>query len=151
MIDTSSDSPADVRSRPITVVYIIGAGRSGSTLLGNILGEVDGFFHAGDLVRIWKFGVRRDTACGCGATVRSCPLWLDVLDRACPGLLDDEERIERLASLQRAMTRTRQTFWLLRPSATARSPAAEDYAALTRGLYRAIADVTVCPLHRRFV
>ena len=36
------------------VLYILGWGRSGSTVLGNILGEVDGFFCAGELHYLWE-------------------------------------------------------------------------------------------------
>ena len=36
-------------SAPIKVVYITGAGRSGTTLLDILLGELDGFFSAGEM------------------------------------------------------------------------------------------------------
>jgi len=32
------------------VLYIAGWGRSGSTILDNVLGQVDGFFSAGELM-----------------------------------------------------------------------------------------------------
>ena len=33
---------------PVKVLFILGASRSGSTILGNILGQIDGFFSAGN-------------------------------------------------------------------------------------------------------
>jgi len=35
---------------PVAVLYVTGWCRSGSTVLGNILAEVPGVFHAGELV-----------------------------------------------------------------------------------------------------
>lgn len=69
------------------VLYIVGWGRSGSTILGNILGELDGFFHTGELWGLWglfekgpeAFEARR---CGCGERVEECPVWGPAL-RAC--------------------------------------------------------------------
>ena len=36
-------------SERVKVLYIVGMGRSGSTILANSLGEVDGFFSAGEI------------------------------------------------------------------------------------------------------
>ena len=38
----------------IRVLFVMGHGSSGTTILGNTLGEVDGFFHAGELRTIWS-------------------------------------------------------------------------------------------------
>ena len=125
----------------VKVVYIVGAGRSGSTLVGNILGQIEGVFHAGELVRVWKYGLAHDTRCGCGARLRSCQMWREILNGAAPGVLEDEERVRDLATLQREATRTRQ---LLRISAGRRVvPAAIGrYAQLMEGVYQAIARST---------
>jgi sulfotransferase family protein len=56
-------------SRP-KVLYIAGWGRSGSTLLNQILGQVDGWFAAGELSLIWH-----DELCSCGATAFDCEFW----------------------------------------------------------------------------
>ena len=39
----------------MTIVFIGGAGRSGSTLLEKILGNLDGCFSAGELRFIWQY------------------------------------------------------------------------------------------------
>jgi hypothetical protein len=56
------------------VVYIAGWGRSGSTLLQRLLGEVDGWFSAGELSLIWH-----NELCGCGAAAFECGFWAPVL------------------------------------------------------------------------
>ena len=48
------------------VVYIVGWGRSGSTLLTAVLGELDGAFAAGELRMLWGRGVIGRRLCGCG-------------------------------------------------------------------------------------
>ena len=37
----------------IKVLYIAGNGRSGSTLLGVLLGQIPGFFNVGEVRRVW--------------------------------------------------------------------------------------------------
>lgn len=61
-----------------TVVYIGGLGRSGSTLLERLLGEVDGVTCLGEVVHLWRRGVLRNELCGCGAAFHSCSFWTAV-------------------------------------------------------------------------
>ncbi len=58
----------------IKVAFIAGTGKSGSTLLGKLLGQIDGFADVGELINIdWQF--ERDDKCGCGDRVRTCDYW----------------------------------------------------------------------------
>ena len=67
---------------PVRVLFIAGAGRSGTTLVGNLLGQVEGFWSGGELRQIWRRGVVENWRCGCGSPFRSCPVWREVLARA---------------------------------------------------------------------
>lgn len=70
---------------PVTatkVVYIAGSGRSGSTLLANLLGSLEGVFAGGEIRYLWERGLRDDRLCGCGQPFRQCPVWAAVLDQA---------------------------------------------------------------------
>ena len=40
----------DTADAPVKVLFIAGWGRSGSTLVGNVLGSVDGLVHLGELL-----------------------------------------------------------------------------------------------------
>jgi hypothetical protein len=64
----------------IPVIYILGYPRSGTTILGSLLGEADGAFHAGEVRFVWKNtlidGRRR---CGCRKPVLECGIWGQVL------------------------------------------------------------------------
>lgn len=66
---------------PTTVVYICGWGRSGSTLLGDLLGSVEGFIHVGEARYVWDRGVLENWDCGCGEPFSDCELWSPVMWR----------------------------------------------------------------------
>ena len=62
------------------VLYIAGSGRSGSTLLSRLLGEIDGFINAGEAARyLFARYKPRDLPCGCGKAVLDCPFWKDIV------------------------------------------------------------------------
>ena len=65
----------------VKILYIAGWGRSGSTILGNILGEYEGFVHIGELSSIWSNGYKRNTPCGCGKLFYGCPFWSAITDQ----------------------------------------------------------------------
>ena len=127
------------------VLYIAGTGRSGSTVLANILGEVEGVFTAGEVRYLWQRGLREGRLCGCGVPVRECPVWGDVLART--GQLDDAGRVDGIVSMLQRTGRMRNLPAILaghlRPGVDpARSPVnAADRAALA-DVYATLAEVT---------
>ncbi len=95
----------------IKVISITGAGRSGSTILDNVLGGVAGAFSVGELRYLWRRGLIDNRKCGCSNPLLDCKLWPRILDRAFPEGIDPA----RVASQMR-FTRTRYT-----PAAVMRS------------------------------
>jgi hypothetical protein len=83
------------------VVFIAGAGRSGSTLLARILGTVPGVLHVGELGRLWERGLRDNQHCGCGAPFRDCPFWMEVLADLFGDGADLDECAEQVVRLYR--------------------------------------------------
>ena len=69
------------RDEKIKVLYIAGAGRSGSSLLAQTLGQVEGFFNAGE-IRLWGRGLLNDWVCECGSTLSNCDVWRRILANA---------------------------------------------------------------------
>jgi len=61
----------------IRVVYVMGCGRSGSTLLGRLLGSSDGALHLGEATAalLSPHSARTSGACECGAPLEECSLW----------------------------------------------------------------------------
>ena len=56
----------------VKVLFLAGWGRSGTTIIDNILGEIDGFFSVGELYHLWGRGLVQERRCGCGVPPRQC-------------------------------------------------------------------------------
>lgn len=82
----------------VKVLYIAGFGRSGSTILGNVLNEVDGFFHIGEIQFLWIPGTTGNHLCGCQRAFQDCPVWSAVFDHAFRGV--DAAHTEAMADLR---------------------------------------------------
>ena len=72
----------------VKVIAITGAGRSGSTILDNVLGGVPGAFSAGELRYLWQRGLIERRLCGCSKPLPECELWPRILERAYPDGID---------------------------------------------------------------
>ncbi len=67
----------------ISVIYIAGPARSGSTLLSRILGEIPGFFNGGEIVELFNAALLSHSHCGCGVPTKECSVWQEVFARFC--------------------------------------------------------------------
>jgi hypothetical protein len=124
-----------------TVVYIVGLGRSGSTLLERILGAVPGFGNFGELNALFTRVAAGDQRCGCGEPFSSCPFWQKVGAHAYGGW---DEVTARVCELQPALIRQRYIPYLLAPRT---APAGyrrhlEEYVDVHRRLYASLAEVS---------
>jgi hypothetical protein len=127
-------------AEPVRVLYVMGHGWSGSTILGNLLGELDGFFHAGELRRLWGEALPAEAPCGCGEPVRACPVWSKVLAHpSMRGLYP-----AYVPGCQLGSTPVRRTIGLLRfpPGEPTGRTDLDRYVQAVARLYRAAADVS---------
>jgi hypothetical protein len=69
----------------IRVLFIAGMGRSGTTLLSNILGQAPGCLSVGELRYVWERGIGEDHRCGCGEPFSQCQFWTQIMARAFGG------------------------------------------------------------------
>jgi hypothetical protein len=126
--------------QPQKVLYIGGFGRSGSTLVERILGQLPGFCSAGEIVFLWQRGLIDGQLCGCGTPVPECDFWTRVGKTAFGGW-DQIDAAEMLA-LQKRVDRNRYIPSMvaprLRPQALADF---ERYTDVLSKLYRAIGEV----------
>ena len=76
--------PTHTRSadEKLKVVCIAGEGRSGSTIIGDILGQIDGFTSVGELFYFWDRGLIQNWQCSCGRSFAECPVWSEVVAQA---------------------------------------------------------------------
>lgn len=128
------------------VLLLAGSGRSGSTVLANILGSVDGVFCGGELRYLWERGLRDDRLCGCGQPFGQCPVWQAVLTEAAAG--GSPPDVDGLIASARRSGRVRTVPRLLfgqRSGARALGRLG-GYPGEVARLYPAIAAATGCSL-----
>lgn len=105
----------DVDRNKITVLNIVGWGRSGSTILGNVLGEVENCFFGGEIRNIWNKVLIENRQCSCGKPIKDCSLWVKVFDNAFGGL--NVVNPHEMRKCIRSYTRTRHIPLLFMPYA----------------------------------
>jgi len=123
------------------VLYIAGWGRSGSTLLGNILGEVEGFVHAGELRHLWGRGLLENRLCGCGVPLQQCEHWEAVLTKAF-GARDAVDPKEMILLRERGTRTQHIPFMYLPGGARSIRKRLGKFLNHVESLYRALGEVT---------
>lgn len=131
------------------VIFVGGLGRSGTTLLERLLGELPGVVALGEVVHLWARGVGRDEPCGCGLPFLRCPFWRRVGERAFGGwspelarrVLDLRHRVDRTRRIPVLARRTGRRGRTARPAGR-RPDRLHAYAEAYRRLYRAAGEVT---------
>lgn len=63
------------------ILYIVGVGRSGSTLLDRLLGSIEGFHSCGEVFELWRRVINHKAPCSCGQYAEECPFWSAVLKK----------------------------------------------------------------------
>jgi hypothetical protein len=147
VVDPSHQSRTGGATDGVKVLFLAGKGRSGGTLLANLLGQVPGFFNVGELNRLWDWGLVHNYSCGCGVPVRECATWLAIFDRA-DALLGESPLVPladaRIDLDQAAVVRWPRVVRLFRARLDTRDrwKALERYTTATSAVYRSIAEVT---------
>ena len=128
----------------IKVLYIAGYGRSGTTILDNILGKVEGWFTVGELRYIWDRGISRNWTCGCGMPFRDCQFWRTVFNKAFGGF--DEVDVDLMLRYRSYMPRIKlnSSSMSLNSGKTNNEFTHNHFIENLGKLYRTIRDVTGC-------
>jgi hypothetical protein len=122
------------------VLYIGGFGRSGSTLVERILGQLPGFCSAGEVVFLWQRGLAENQLCGCGAAFSECDFWTRVGKTAFGGW--DQVDPAEMVALKHEVDRNRYIPAMVAPRLRPAARAAVDrYTDALSQLYQAIAEV----------
>ncbi|MCP4308162.1 MAG: sulfotransferase [bacterium] len=124
----------------IRVIVIAGWGRSGSTILANVLGSAPGVVTLGEINNIWDRGFGSDLLCSCGEPFSACQMWRPIAERAFGA--------DRTAVAERARETSARlgNTWLIRRRlpflGKRQANHGDDYAAMLTALYQAAADHT---------
>jgi sulfotransferase family protein len=129
-----------ITDREFKVLFIAGEGRSGSTIIGDILGQIEGFFSVGELFYVWDRGLIQNWRCSCSLSFEECPVWSEVIAQA----FGDRSQVdaEKLLSM-REQLHTRH----LLPMPARRGPQERlalmgEYREALGRLYHAVQSVT---------
>jgi len=127
--------------QPLKVLYIFGSDRSGSTILANILGSVEGFTSVGEINLLWDKGLIENRLCSCNENLRSCNFWQEVLDDL--GGMDSLDA-NKIISLRQSFVRQRHAYRYLLPwSNNRRISESENYLLqILADLYKSISNFT---------
>lgn len=93
----------------VRVLFLGGLGRSGTTLLERLLGQLSGVCSLGEVVHLWRRDLCDDERCGCGDRFSACGFWQKVGAEAFGGwdgvdprrVLDLQARVERTRHIPR--------------------------------------------------
>jgi hypothetical protein len=134
-----------VQGGRVRVLYVGGIGRSGSTLIERLIGQMPGVCPVGELVYLYERGIAGGERCGCGQPFHHCPFWQQVGKAAFGGW--DQVDASRIAALRFSVDRNRFI-----PSLAGRSPgrrlrsALDEYTTYYARLYAAVTEVSGCDL-----
>jgi hypothetical protein len=122
------------------VLFIAGSGRSGSTLLMNILEQINGFHAIGELHWIWNRSFIQNKLCGCGNPFSECKFWNAVVEKAFGGMnrIDIHEMLHTMRSLR---FRHLPFMWVPRIRQNHQTQLSE-YVDKVEKVYRAIQTIT---------
>ncbi len=127
----------------IKVLYIAASGRSGTTIIGNILNELDGWFHVGELREVWRNGVIRNRPCGSGEPFRESELWKSIFSEAFGGVKLDGHDVLRLQNMAPKNKDVLKAIWL-NEGKIKLTHEQMTYLEMLSALYSAIYKVTGC-------
>jgi hypothetical protein len=142
LLNASRSHRENVDDHAVTVLYIAGFGRSGSTLLDRILGSTPGLHSGGELGAVWVRGLVEERLCSCGICFSDCPFWQAVVNNAFSSLPAHEvdaivrymDRVLPVQKMWRLLThRTRQKLV---------SSAPANFLGMTTRLYQGVRDVS---------
>ncbi|ADI75108.1 sulfotransferase domain-containing protein (plasmid) [Methanohalobium evestigatum Z-7303] len=123
-------------SQKIKVIYILGSGRSGSTLIDIVLGNHPEIESKGELYDIIK-KYENNELCSCDTPSQICPFWIDVINR-----WKEQTKIDDLAfyeNLQKKVESLKGLSLLLKNKNNSNI---NDYIFYTQALYHSISTVS---------
>lgn len=129
---------------PVKVVLIVGRGRSGSTILDNVLGGIEGFVSVGELHNLWRRAILKGRLCGCGVPLVECPVWSPTIEAAHRDPVLGRLGVEDVLGWQSRVVRQRHLRRILRlePGRETGWEPLDRYVRLLGRLYRAIAGTS---------
>jgi hypothetical protein len=132
----------------IKVLYVLGIYRSGTTILSNLLGQMEGFCSVGELRAAWRELRQPGALCGCGQPLTSCNFWVEVLETAFGSLSQATEQsvlMKRWQDTALGQTHTWSRLPAILMSKWSKFPKSQEllnYGSTLTRVYQAVARVS---------
>ena len=123
------------------VLLIAGPGRSGSTLVAELLGQLKAFESVGELNVLWNRGFLENQPCGCRTPFRDCAYWRKAVE---PHFGASDAEIEAIGTLRDGFFTLRFLRRLARGDRSGIRRDAREYARILGAVYRRIGAATGC-------
>lgn len=134
LVDSSGEA-----SQALRVLYVAGVARSGSTVLGCVLGELPGAIFVGELALFWRRFAEGEL-CSCGKPLADCYFWSAVVSKAFGQMTCEHAR--RLKELERRVAWWQRLLGLVPVRWSTRWSKQIHIMLEERGrLYRAICEI----------
>lgn len=132
---------SDTLKQKISVIYIIGAGKSGSTVLDTILGNHPEIESVGELARLPQNAWINGEYCSCGQPGNTCPFWTEVMHEWTK--IVGGEEINALIKAQ-SYYEGHLGLYRLKRDRTSRNQRLSNYISYTHAIFKAIRTVSGC-------
>jgi len=135
---------SDSDNHQVKVLYIGGAGRSGSTLLEMMLSQSQGVLALGEMCWIWERSLEGNELCGCGEPFHDCPFWTQVFEEAFGGF--EQIDLNRIQYLRRNLERIRfiPVHLVSALQAAQFQQLSNEYTGILEALYTTLQKVSGC-------
>jgi hypothetical protein len=130
------------KGKKIKVLYIAGVGRSGSTVIDILLGQIDGFFAGGEIQHLWERGFIDNQFCGCGHPFWQCKTWYPIIQKHFEEV--DKATISEWGRMKKRLTRNRKLPYFLFIKNKSQNADLNKLLSVLGNLYGAIAEETGC-------
>ncbi len=124
----------------VPIIYIMGPGRGGSTLLERVLNSAPTVFALGEFHTFWRVE-HKDLICSCGSPVLRCSFWNEVIETAGLGRAEWTALRRGENAIARTQYLVKKRFLLSR---IAGDPAVRAFMELQTVLFEAISRVSGC-------
>lgn len=98
-------NPDSISGTKPLVLYIAGSGRSGSTLLERLLGQLEGVQTLGEVHHMWLRAIGKNEQCGCSEIFTNCEFWSQIGQEAFGGW--DKVSVDEVEQLKSQVDRQR--------------------------------------------